>query len=769
MHRDPRKNGEERGPVPIAVHRSPVTKARHSSEPEHSRSASRQRLYLTNAGMGLGSLQPPPARPTLCSFVTSATVLPPLVTRRTASALNCAVNFHRFRLAMGHSSCAYHASENVHKTGGSPVPMTPNENPTGLTEDDAGEGDAGSLVFSDAALDRLRNDPFLRLDRSRVELNAYFRWKRGDIGDGLSRWLAAEREEVFIQATQQLAFGATDRNGFVRASFYDHYRLLTSWRCGQQTKKVTLGPASPRICAICGASKPEATFRKEAHVIPDMFGCRELLSNEECDACNARSGETWENALGILTHGDRSFAGILGKGPTTPKLKVGKSYIGGSRSRGLTNIAIEDQQLFRLKGDGHAQLDLPYLAAQPVLAAKAIAKMAWLLVSPVERKRHSDILNWLLREDDNPVNLYHIWMGGRSSSVAAVWERVGDSDALSELIVMLAFGHVVLLWGTPDWSSGAPRGLIMPPVPKLAATRGELTALLLTARGDERTSTTKRTLGISFKSRRRLHLTNPMTANVAVHLGEVVATIQTVAVSPTGASPDRPTFHLSGGELVGTIEVADAGTGTWVWAYAGVPSEGDLTRTLDVLRGTLGGGVVDINLVDDGATLVESATFTGEALQNHHLFQLARMSYYLGVIARRLEVKIEFNTFTDDDYEQARWIALGLIHGQYRVDVPDGEVVMVFSASQVESLAEKVGDRVKNIVLHASDEVVCDVLGARIVVGARQLVLLQAKVSTSWNDLLSIAKIEGRVAVTFDCGEVAHVFEEPTAIRVLRN
>jgi hypothetical protein len=645
--------------------------------------------------------------------------------------------------------------------------MSPNEIGAEHAEGDAGTDDAGSLVFSGAALDRLRHDPFLRLDRSRVELNAYFRWTRGDTGDALGHWLAAEREEVFIQATQQLAFGATDRNGFVRASFYDHYRVLTSWRCGQQTKKVRLGPSSPRVCAICGASSPEAQFRTDAHVVPDMFGCRELLSNEECDDCNSRNGRTWENALGTLTHGDRSFAGIPGKGPTIPKLKVGKSYIGGSRGRGLTSIAIEDTQLFRLKGQGHAEIDLPYLGAQPALAAKSIAKMAWLMLRPVERERHSEILSWLLREDDNPVNLYHIWMGGRTSTVAAVWERVTDNDMLSEVIVMLAFGHVVLLWGTPDWGSGAARSLIMPPVPKLAATRGELTALQLTARGDERTVTTKRTLGISFKSHKRLHLTNPMAANVVVRLGEVEATIRTVAVSPPGASPERPTFHLSGGELVGSIDVSDDGTGTWAWAYTGVPSDGDLSRTLEVLRATLDGGVVDIGIVEGGAKLVESAAFAGEASQNHHLFQLARMSYYLGVIARRLAVKIDFSTFTDDDYEQARWIALGLVHGRYRVDVPGGEVAMVLSASQVESLAAKVGDRVENIVLREANDVACNILGVRIVVGARQFVLLQARVSTSWDDLLEVAKNEGRVAVTFICEEVAHVFEEPAAIHVV--
>jgi len=45
--------------------------------------------------------------------------------------LNCGVNLRRFRLAIGHSSGIYHASRNVHETGGAPTLRAVNSGATG--------------------------------------------------------------------------------------------------------------------------------------------------------------------------------------------------------------------------------------------------------------------------------------------------------------------------------------------------------------------------------------------------------------------------------------------------------------------------------------------------------------------------------------------------------------------------------------------------------------------------------------------------------------
>jgi hypothetical protein len=41
------------------------------------------------------------------------------------------------------------------------------------------------------------------------------------------------------------------------------------------------------VCTFCGGAFPTVTFRNDSHAFPAALGNRDLLSNEECDGCNA--------------------------------------------------------------------------------------------------------------------------------------------------------------------------------------------------------------------------------------------------------------------------------------------------------------------------------------------------------------------------------------------------------------------------------------------------------------------------------------------------
>src|SRR5450432_305122 len=53
------------------------------------------------------------------------------------------------------------------------------------------------------------------------------------------------------------------------------------------------------------------------------------------------------------------------------------------------------REIFRITGPNTAEIDLPYNAAHPSRAAKAVAKMAWLMLSPDQRLKHHGISAWL--------------------------------------------------------------------------------------------------------------------------------------------------------------------------------------------------------------------------------------------------------------------------------------------------------------------------------------------------------------------------------------
>jgi len=51
-----------------------------------------------------------------------------------------------------------------------------------------------------------------------------------------------------------------------------------------------------RICRYCGCSYTTMTFKKIAHIVPELMGNANLISDYECDSCNALFSK-YENDL----------------------------------------------------------------------------------------------------------------------------------------------------------------------------------------------------------------------------------------------------------------------------------------------------------------------------------------------------------------------------------------------------------------------------------------------------------------------------------------
>ena len=86
--------------------------------------------------------------------------------------------------------------------------------------------------------------------------------------------------------------------GFIQeaARFLEIYELDNAF-IPTKSKYINLKPKRERTCRFCGLSFPETTFKKEAHLIPEMLGNKTLLSDFECDKCNHYFGVTFENHL----------------------------------------------------------------------------------------------------------------------------------------------------------------------------------------------------------------------------------------------------------------------------------------------------------------------------------------------------------------------------------------------------------------------------------------------------------------------------------------
>ena len=69
-----------------------------------------------------------------------------------------------------------------------------------------------------------------------------------------------------------------------------------------EDKKLNLKKRNERICRFCGKAYPDVKFKKKAHLVPELIGNKNLLSDFECDNCNYDFGlleNEFANFLGL--------------------------------------------------------------------------------------------------------------------------------------------------------------------------------------------------------------------------------------------------------------------------------------------------------------------------------------------------------------------------------------------------------------------------------------------------------------------------------------
>lgn len=146
-----------------------------------------------------------------------------------------------------------------------------------------------------------------------------------------------------------------------------------------------LGSPTPRVCRFCSKAEPEVSFRKDAHVMPDFMGNRNILSYFECDTCNglfAKYEDSFANYLGVA----RTFNQIKGKNKKVPKFKDNKTGLEVSMGAGGLHIkTIQGQDpLIIDEATNSAQLVTTRPSYVPIHLVKLLLKMAICLLEEQE-------------------------------------------------------------------------------------------------------------------------------------------------------------------------------------------------------------------------------------------------------------------------------------------------------------------------------------------------------------------------------------------------
>lgn len=101
--------------------------------------------------------------------------------------------------------------------------------------------------------------------------------------------------------------------------FLESYELVYHFDCDEK-EKVFIGTKDERICRFCGKNINQVSFRKDAHVIPEMLGNKKIFSNKECDVCNEKFGNSIEKDFASYTLPIRTLNSLKGK-KKKPKYK----------------------------------------------------------------------------------------------------------------------------------------------------------------------------------------------------------------------------------------------------------------------------------------------------------------------------------------------------------------------------------------------------------------------------------------------------------------
>jgi len=187
-----------------------------------------------------------------------------------------------------------------------------------------------------------------------------------------------------------------------KIAFYDqHYRIVIYLPLVTKTpiKLCDHENVGERKCRFCGKSKPEVSFRKKAHAIPEFLGNKSLISMNECDICNEFFASEYEDHLAKWFGPMRSLCQMQGK-EGIPKYKS-KEFTAARGNKGMELFINSDSSIMNnIKEGASGAFKIPVpMKTQPYIpirAAKAFIKSAISVLPKELLSECGNTILWLL-------------------------------------------------------------------------------------------------------------------------------------------------------------------------------------------------------------------------------------------------------------------------------------------------------------------------------------------------------------------------------------
>lgn len=236
-------------------------------------------------------------------------------------------------------------------------------------------------------------------------------------------------------------------------AFYDaRYDLLGQWIMSPGARQF-LGDKSNRICRFCNQSSPNATFRKDAHVVPQLLGNKTLMSFYECDDCNDEFGSGIENDLGNWTKPMRTLARIRGQNGIPKHKREGEDgWRVEFHDRVLKISGKEDSFPFSVEeANNKIVFRLPRDPYTPIAVLKAFLRIGITLMPNEEVPNFIELLQWVKNKDHSVrflksctiVRTFHPGPLPNDQLCAILFRRKAGVDDCFHMFMILSYANEV--------------------------------------------------------------------------------------------------------------------------------------------------------------------------------------------------------------------------------------------------------------------------------------------------------------------------------------
>lgn len=203
-----------------------------------------------------------------------------------------------------------------------------------------------------------------------------------------------------------------------------------------------------RVCRFCGKDATQTTYKKKAHTISKSLGNNNLVTNDECDACNETFGTTIEQDFIEYMGLFRTFYGLHGYSGV-PKIK-GKNFEFTKEDDKLNLKYYEAEDKGEVETEGKMNLNLQSnskIKMQNIY--RCLVKYGLSIMPTVLMSHFKDTIEWLFGRKSLP----------QSAPVAMLFEpgffdkqpriveyiRKNDNKQLPYCVIEFHFLHIVMV------------------------------------------------------------------------------------------------------------------------------------------------------------------------------------------------------------------------------------------------------------------------------------------------------------------------------------